>query len=141
MAPFRVFEFIAEWRRRRDERLWQDFEAAKASAAALGMRMGDVVRIRQHARTGTKAYVRWIETGQLDAVWAPSMRLNRGQIMPASGHHGHGPHHGEEVFYIHRTGPTVRRRTYKGWARHEGRRVREGRDWPKPAELDEDLPF
>jgi hypothetical protein len=91
MGLFHLFKTIAGWRRKRDEKLWKDFESAMAAASALGMRMGRVTRVRPHARTGTKAYVEWVETGQVDAVWAPSLRLSRGQIIPASGRHGHGP--------------------------------------------------
>lgn len=56
MVLFRIFKPVAEWRRKRDERLWVDFESVRASAGAFGMRMGDVASIRQEARTGAKKY-------------------------------------------------------------------------------------
>ena len=123
MDMFRGFRLIAEWRRKRDERLWADFESMRANVAARGAHIADVETIRQKARTGTKAYVRWLDTGEVDAVWARARRLSKGQMLALSGRRGYGEHHDEPVFYIDRAGPRVDRRTYSGWARHEARRV------------------
>jgi hypothetical protein len=73
MAGFlkRIFSagvgFIADWfeaakRRRelRDETSWNNFSAAKQDARLYGYRIGVVTEIRQYARTGTKAWMRWI---------------------------------------------------------------------------------
>src|SRR4029453_12576605 len=77
MGLFRGFKLIAELRWKRDERLWADFESVRAHAATRGAHIADVETIRQRARTGTKAYVRWLDTGEVDAVWARARRLSK----------------------------------------------------------------
>ena len=119
MAMLRIFAAITEWRRKRDERRWQEFERARSSAGARGMRMGMVIHVRQLARTGTKAYVQWLDDGGAQtAVWAQGRRLHPGQIIPVSGGYGPGPHHGETVLYVHQIGAPVASSTHRGWKRH-----------------------
>jgi hypothetical protein len=102
------------------------------------MQLGSVTRIRQHARTGTKAYMSWIDTGEVDAIWAPQVHLQKGQILAVTGFHGHGAHHEEPVFYIKAIGYAVARRLYRGWMRHERRRARSELSSPKVANANDD---
>jgi hypothetical protein len=129
--------FIAEWfeaaKRRRELRgeiSWNNFSAAKRDARAYGYRIGVVTGIRQYARTGTKAWIRWIvdlpEQHTVDAVWAWHTRLQTGSMLIVSGSYGHGEHHNETVFYINAIEGQLDRRDYEGWLRHESRRVGRG---------------
>jgi hypothetical protein len=65
--------------------------------------LGQVVRHRQRARTGTKAYVRWLVDDSVTAAWFEASRPPIGAYVLATGRYGHGPHHTESVFYV---GPT-----------------------------------
>lgn len=60
--------------------------------------LGQVVRHRQRARTGTKAYVRWHRDGSVTAAWFQASRPAVGAYVLATGSYGHGPHHTELVF-------------------------------------------
>lgn len=121
--------FAAVRRRRelRDEISWNTFSAARRDARAHGYRIGVVTGIRQNARTGTKAWMRWIvdppEQHAVDAVWTWHTRLQTGSMLIVSGSYGHGDHHNETVFYINRVEGQLDRRDYQGWMRHESRRV------------------
>ncbi|MEA2825703.1 MAG: hypothetical protein QOG43_142 [Actinomycetota bacterium] len=97
-------------RRRRDARLSPVWERA----LALGRQspvghgpyetvscLGQVVRHRQRARTGTKAYVRWVADGSVTAAWFWSARPPVHSYVLARGQYSHGDHHREAVFYVH----------------------------------------
>jgi hypothetical protein len=125
-------EVIAGWfeaakRRRelRDEISWTKFSAAERDARACGYRIGVVTGIRQHARTGTKAWMRWVsdpsDQRSVDSVWVWHTRLQTGSMLVVSGSYGHGDHHQETVFYINRLEGQLDRRDYDGWMRHERR--------------------
>ena len=96
-------------RRRRNERLVATGERAIAlgndSPALHGPYvasccLGQVVSHRQRARTGTKAYVRWLADGSVTAAWFEASRPVVGAYVLASGQYGHGPHHSEPVFFV-----------------------------------------
>ena len=94
-------------RKRRDARLATVWERALALGndrprAGFGQStcLGQVARHRQRARSGTKAYVRWYCDGSVTAAWFEASRPAVGAYVLAIGHFGHGPHHGEPVFYV-----------------------------------------
>ena len=121
---------VNRWRLERDKVLWHEFSDLKTAAQIKEMRIGLILRVRQRAKTGTKAYVKWIETEQIDAVWIPNQQLHVGDIRAFAGCHGHGPHHSERVFYIEGVGPVIGKRLYKAWKRHE-KRCRQ--NWLEPS--------
>jgi hypothetical protein len=120
----RVWKAVAAWQAGRDERLWREFEDAKVVSLSLGVRLGQVDSIRQNARSGTKGYMRWIDTGSRGAVWLQGGRLRRGDVMVVAGFEGHGDHHNEAVFHIKSVKKVLPARTYRAWRRHETRRMR-----------------
>ena len=61
---------------------------------------GVVVRVRQHARTGSKIYVRWAATGNTTAAWVPGHTIRNGERLVVRGRLGWGSHHNEWVFYV-----------------------------------------
>lgn len=96
-------------RRRRDEQLVATWERAIArgndspalhGAYVTSCCLGQVVSHRQRARTGTKAYVRWLADGSVTAAWFEASRPPVGAHVLASGRYGHGPHHTESVFFV-----------------------------------------
>ncbi len=96
-------------RRRRNDRLVAAWERALAlgnnSPVHLGPYetsccLGQVVRHRQRARTGTKAYVRWLVDDSVTAAWFEASRPAVRAYVLATGQYGYGPHHTESVFYV-----------------------------------------
>lgn len=98
-------------RRRRNDRLvaaWERCLALGSNSPAHGLYetsscLGQVIGHRQRARTGTKAYVRWLVDGSVTAAWFEASRPAVRAYVLATGRYGHGPHHSESVFYV---GPT-----------------------------------
>lgn len=99
-------------RRRRNDRLVALWERALTMGNTSPIRhgayqttccLGQVTAHRQRARTGTKAYVRWLVDDLVTAAWFEASRPAVGAYVLATGRYGHGPHHTEPVFYV---GPT-----------------------------------
>lgn len=97
------------FRRRRDARLAPVWERALSygNQSPIGHGsygfttcLGQVVKHRQRARSGTKAYVRWNSDGVVTAAWFEASRPAVGAYVLATGRYGHGPHHTEQVFYV-----------------------------------------
>lgn len=65
-----------------------------------GRCLGRVVGHRQRARSGTKAWVRWVADDQTTAAWFWNAWPAVGTWVLATGQNGHGPHHSERVFYV-----------------------------------------
>ncbi len=95
--------------KRRDARLAAMWERALSQGNdspvshgpyAITTCLGQVVRHRQRARTGTKVYVRWHSDGSVTAAWFEASRPAKGAYVLATGRYGHGPHHTEPVFYV-----------------------------------------
>ncbi len=95
--------------KRRDARLAPVWERALSHGSdspvghgpyAISTCLGQIVRHRQRARTGTKAYVRWHSDGSVTAAWFEASRPPVGAYVLATGRYGHGPHHTESVFYV-----------------------------------------
>ena len=102
-------------RRRRNDRLAATWERALALGCTSPARhgpyetsacLGQVISHRQRARTGTKAYVRWLVDDSVTAAWFEASRPPVRAYVLAAGQYGHGPHHRESVFYVVR--PTSR---------------------------------
>ncbi|WP_433221384.1 hypothetical protein ACQP00_20495 [Dactylosporangium sp. CS-047395] len=79
-------------------------------------RLGKVVSIHQHARTGTKAWIRWDGATQNQDSWFPSQRVRSGMWYLVTGFVRYGPHRHEpqlfEVTAVLMTAPDWARR---GW--------------------------
>jgi hypothetical protein len=91
--------WFGPWRIKRDAdkyRLW----CALLDTRRNGAEVFQIVGIRQHARTGLKAYGRWIESGETCAVWIEGAWPSVGMFMSAPGSYGDGRHHGGNVFYV-----------------------------------------
>ena len=56
------------WRIRRDEQKFRNWHAF-LETQTLGAHIFEIVGIRQQARTGLKAYGKWLHTGQTGALW------------------------------------------------------------------------
>jgi len=130
---------VLGFRKRRDARLAPVWERALCDGNdspvghgryATSTCLGQVVRHRQRARTGTKAYVRWHVDGSVTAAWFEASRPAVGAYVLASGRYGHGPHHIEPVFYVGPSGweliPAEAPAAYVRRQRREAR-VRRGR--------------
>ena len=61
---------------------------------------GKILNIRQHARSGTKAYIQWYKGKSCPAIWIKGIKLKNGEYILVNGSRGPGSHHGEEVFYV-----------------------------------------
>jgi len=116
-----MMRWLRELRERRDEKAWRQcyvwFEHADESPEydELTTCSGWVVGIRQVARTGIKAYVRWNATKRRTGVWIKGCRfLPRGPIV-VSGVLGYGPHHDEPVVYVNQ---------YMTFSKHTWRRAK-----------------
>ena len=78
----------------------QRWISVSKSSRLGGAYFGQVVNIRQRARRGTKAYVRW-STGSVVAVWVPHpYAIRRNDHVVLVGETGAGTHHNENVFYV-----------------------------------------
>lgn len=86
------------WRIKRDERKFQTWQAF-LNTQTFGAQIFQIVGIRQQARTGLKAYGKWLNNGATSALWIEGAWPTVGMFMSASGDFGGGPHHGERVFY------------------------------------------
>ena len=124
-------------RRRRNDRLVAAWERALALGSDSPVRhgpyetstcLGQVVRHRQRARTGTKAYVRWLVDDSVTAAWFEASRPAVEAHVLARGRYGHGPHHTESVFYV---GPSdfevIPANALAAFTRHQRRTARQER--------------
>lgn len=124
--------------KRRDARLalvWErslsDGNTSPSSGYATCL--GQVVRHRQRARSGTKAYVRWYTDGSVTAAWFEASRPAVKSWVLATGSSGHGRHHSESVFYVGPRGwelipseaPAAHSRHQRRQARARSRRERQ----------------
>jgi hypothetical protein len=116
--------YIKIIRRRIDKRRWNRWQQLHTRCFETGASfLVKVERIRQQARTGTKAYVRDIDTGYRFAIWYPQNWPAAGSIMLIQGNFWGGEHHNEEVFYVNTYMPHgwLPERVYNGWRRHNKR--------------------
>jgi hypothetical protein len=122
-SMLRTFQLFGEWRAKRDERLWDNFEQFVACTKRDNSRICEVVYVTAYyPRKGTKAKVRWIvPSGEINSVWIEHTHLRMNQLLLISGSYGHGPHHQEVVFYIDKGCQVLNRRTYAGWEKHKAR--------------------
>lgn len=112
-----VLRFL--FNKQNDKKMWNQWEHAQELIKNdSSLYLGQVVRIRQHARTGTKAYIRWIEGNASEAIWAPEERLHPGNFIVATGSEGGGNHHSEPVFFINDIKLILHPEAYNGWNRY-----------------------
>jgi len=63
-------------------------------------RLCAVARVYQHARTGTKAWVVWLDSGDQQDAWFAGMRVHADNTLLVHGESGYGPHNNDpNVFY------------------------------------------
>lgn len=111
---------IGPWRIRRDAEKFARWSAF-VETSKFGAEIFQIVGIRQHARTGLKAYGRWLFTGQVYALWIPGAWPSIGTFMSAPGCYGDGPHHEEFVFYAELPYHFLDRRSHSAMRRHVAR--------------------
>ena len=74
-----------------------------------------VKKIRQHASTGTKAFIVNLLSGEQTSAWFPKERIHPGNILLLEGEFGHGPHHQENVFYVRNIIVSAPKKALKHW--------------------------
>ena len=82
---------------------------------------GQVAGIRQHARTGTKAYVHWNRGRACEALWIPGVTLKKGQYILVSGSEGNGRHHNEPVFFAEELYAQLPHYAEKSWKNYNNK--------------------
>ncbi len=95
--------------------------------------LGEVIGHRQWARTGVKAYVRWVVDESVTAAWFEGAWPVVGSSVLAQGSYGYGTHHGEEVFYVDPGDVEVLRATARAAYMRRRRRSRSARSTSLPA--------
>lgn len=93
-----VIPIFGPWRIRRDARKFEQW-CLFVGTHKYGADIFEIVGIRQKARTGSKAYGKWLFTGEVCALWIDGAWPSVGMFMSAPGSYGDGLHHSEEVFY------------------------------------------
>lgn len=90
--------------------------------------LGQVVGYRQRARSGTKAWVRWLADGSTTATWLEGAWPRVGTHVLAYGAYGHGAHHQEQVFYVDRGSlSVVPAKAAEAWRRQQRRQAQRGK--------------
>lgn len=97
-----IFIYLCSRKKRKnDERDWLDWENINRYCSENdNYCIIHVTAIRQHAKTGTKGYAKWINSEEVSAFWIPDAWPKTGNIFVCNGSFGHGPHHEENVFYV-----------------------------------------
>jgi hypothetical protein len=108
------------WRIKRDAKKYQQWYAF-IQTRNFGAEIFQIVGIRQQARSGLKAYGRWLGSDQTCALWIEGAWPSIGTFMSAPGSHGGGPHHGEEVFYAKQPYYFLDHKYYAAMQRHISR--------------------
>jgi hypothetical protein len=98
---------------------WQEWNDVLDHQAMEGAELIQVRRIRQVARTGTKAYAQWLSSGEQRPIWVPGLRVSAGQYLLVQGGMGYGGHHGEYVFFVNRLLRVLPASAYSRWREHE----------------------
>lgn len=98
---------------------WNAWNNALRLQTMKGAELIRVRRIRQVARTGTKAYAEWLGSGEQRPVWVPGTRVGVGQYLLVQGDMGYGKHHDEYVFFINRLLCVLPASAYSRWREHE----------------------
>lgn len=123
-----LFRWIKNYFERRDRARWEEWRAGLEFVAQhKDVRFCQIVRVRQTARTGTKAYVIWRGKEEvMQAVWIKNCWPKKGDYVIGSGGLGHGTHHEETVFYFSAVEKVIRNKVFAGYLRYQRlRNVRE----------------
>jgi hypothetical protein len=120
-----MFRIIKSYFIKRNERRWHEWNHALGQTIS-GLALGKVVRIRQKARFGTKAYVRWHtpynpKSRKKYAIWVPKHWPRKGDYVLGRGSYGHGDHHNERVYFFNEEIEIIDPAIYRGYLRHEKR--------------------
>jgi hypothetical protein len=113
------------FRRRRDEQAWSTWEEMLTHAAGWAERtptLVTVIAVRQRARSGTKAYLRFSGTSVVCAAWFPDRWPHVGTHHVVSGHLWDdvaSTHHRETVFWVDFVHATAAGDVVRRWRRHE----------------------
>lgn len=106
-----------------DHKNWQQWtEVVDDVENRYGVDICQITLVRQQARTGTKAYVRWMyQDDSEQAVWVSGCWPSKGDYIVGSGEVGYGKHHDEEVFYFNKVEKVIKKRVYSSYLRHQKR--------------------
>ncbi len=115
-----VWSWFKRWRAKRDEEKYHQW-CAFVQTKEFGADIFQIVSVRQKARTGLKAYVRWLGSGQTCAVWSEGAWPSTGMFVSAMGNYSHGAHHNEEVFYVNKLFGFIDGKYYAAMRRHIAR--------------------
>lgn len=116
-----VWRLTAPIRREWDRKRWENWNRALALAKDRNFNLGRVTSLRQRARTGTKAYVKWIIGSGPSAIWIPKAWPKVGMFLLVRGCVGTGTHHNESVLFVNTLEWILPGNTQRGWKRHEKR--------------------
>ncbi|MGW4647201.1 hypothetical protein [Kitasatospora sp. NPDC004289] len=100
------FAVVASRGRRRRERealasQWEWLLRQQETHRSTGVRMLQVVSVYQRARRGSKAHVRWCESGKIQDAWFKGWHVPPGAFVLVTGGVGWGPHNRiEGVLYV-----------------------------------------
>jgi hypothetical protein len=100
------------------EALYEKYEQWKSYCKANHCDIAKVYRVRQAAKNGTKAYVKWLTRDGTDAIWIKKQSIFNGQILVLRGNYGHGSHHNETVYYVNFF-EVLPRKIIRGWKLHK----------------------
>lgn len=127
----RFLAFLRAYAEQRDERLWSEWEALLQARERNGGKIFEITRLRQHARTGTKAYGAEPDSRTVDPIWAEGVQLRVGTYILATDCFRRGTrdgsHHDENFWHVRNIVRTTDRRAFTGWHRHNQRQRLAGR--------------
>ena len=93
--------FARRWHDKRLAEHWRKLQARRALAGD-GAAVAIVNRVYQRARRGTKAVIRWSETGQRQDTWFEGRRPAQGSVLLLRGSTGWGPHNrNPNTYYVY----------------------------------------
>lgn len=114
-------------RRRRDERLAQQWEWALQQASHADCQLARVVRVYQYARNGSKAIITRPDRGAQQDTWFADWHAPVGVYVLIRGSTGYGPHNSNpNVFYVSQGGVVgvVPGEAPRAWERNRKRRAK-----------------
>ncbi|MEU6850325.1 hypothetical protein ABZ901_10395 [Actinacidiphila alni] len=81
---------------------WEALIRERDSARSEGAHLVQVLSVYQRAQRGSKAVVRWCDTGATQDAWFWGRHVPPGAYLLLRGHTAFGPHnHNPDVLYVH----------------------------------------
>lgn len=107
------------WRKQRKRHrrgLAMQWEEAWAMTGPRGPYLAQVDRIQTLAHRGTKAWIVWPSSGQIQDAWFPGVHLHEGTYVVVDGNSGWGPHTARVgVFYATNVRRVLSADTRRSW--------------------------